>query len=151
MRKAPRHWILSTASTILSSINSYEEPWVLLCYLLIAMLHIFSLLLIMTTLLKLLQWRWYLQCSDVSYFTVAALFDCWLAAFPFSFFFLSVTGVPTPTTSTQVFYISVSVCCIVIFLVAIILAILHLHSMKRVEMEDRLAYFTCPGFMSSTK
>ncbi|KAA8589756.1 hypothetical protein FQN60_013121, partial [Etheostoma spectabile] len=41
-----------------------------------------------------------------------------------------------PTTSTQVFYISVSVCCIVIFLVAIILAILHLHSMKRVEMED---------------
>lgn len=43
----------------------------------------------------------------------------------------------TPTTSTQVFYISVSVCCIVIFLVAIILAILHLHSMKRVEMEDR--------------
>lgn len=49
-----------------------------------------------------------------------------------------VDGVSAPTTSTQVFYISVSVCCIVIFLVAIILAILHLHSMKRVEMEDRL-------------
>uniref|UniRef100_A0A1A8EC46 Tyrosine-protein kinase RYK n=1 Tax=Nothobranchius kadleci TaxID=1051664 RepID=A0A1A8EC46_NOTKA len=48
-------------------------------------------------------------------------------------------GVPTPTTSTQVFYISVSVCCIVIFLVAIILAILHLHSVKRVEMEDSVS------------
>uniref|UniRef100_A0A3Q3WJP5 Tyrosine-protein kinase RYK n=1 Tax=Mola mola TaxID=94237 RepID=A0A3Q3WJP5_MOLML len=45
----------------------------------------------------------------------------------------------TPTTSTQVFYISVSVCCIVIFLVAIILAIMHLHSMKRVEMEDSVS------------
>ncbi|KAM6921773.1 tyrosine-protein kinase RYK isoform 2-T2 [Xenentodon cancila] len=50
-----------------------------------------------------------------------------------------INGVPTPTTSTQVFYISVSVCCIVIFLVAIILAILHLHSMKRVEMEDSVS------------
>ncbi|KAM7410531.1 hypothetical protein PAMA_001796 [Pampus argenteus] len=49
------------------------------------------------------------------------------------------SGVSTPTTSTQVFYISVSVCCIVIFLVAIILAILHLHSMKRVEMEDSVS------------
>lgn len=48
-------------------------------------------------------------------------------------------GVPTPTTSTQVFYISVSVCCIVIFLVAIILAILHLQSVKRVEMEDSVS------------
>ncbi|CAL8252363.1 unnamed protein product [Merluccius merluccius] len=48
-------------------------------------------------------------------------------------------GVSTPTTSTRVFYISVSVCCIVIFLVAIILAILHLHSMKRVEMEDSVS------------
>nr|XP_057928370.1 tyrosine-protein kinase RYK isoform X3 [Doryrhamphus excisus] len=48
-------------------------------------------------------------------------------------------GVTTPTTSTQVFYISVSVCCIVIFLVAIILAILHLHSMKRVEIEDSVS------------
>lgn len=57
--------------------------------------------------------------------------------------FSSVIGVPTPTTSTQVFYISVSVCCIIIFLVAIILAILHLHSMKRVEMEDRFASFIC--------
>uniref|UniRef100_A0AAQ5ZVY8 Tyrosine-protein kinase RYK n=1 Tax=Amphiprion ocellaris TaxID=80972 RepID=A0AAQ5ZVY8_AMPOC len=50
-----------------------------------------------------------------------------------------IDGVTTPTTSTQVFYISVSVCCIVIFLVAIILAILHLHSMKRVEMEDSVS------------
>uniref|UniRef100_A0A3B3C4G7 Tyrosine-protein kinase RYK n=1 Tax=Oryzias melastigma TaxID=30732 RepID=A0A3B3C4G7_ORYME len=51
----------------------------------------------------------------------------------------STHGVAPPTTSTQVFYISVSVCCIVIFLVAIILAILHLHSMKRVEMEDSVS------------
>uniref|UniRef100_A0A665UQM1 Tyrosine-protein kinase RYK n=1 Tax=Echeneis naucrates TaxID=173247 RepID=A0A665UQM1_ECHNA len=50
-----------------------------------------------------------------------------------------IDGVTTPTSSTQVFYISVSVCCIVIFLVAIILAILHLHSMKRVEMEDSVS------------
>ncbi|XP_013884544.1 tyrosine-protein kinase RYK isoform X1 [Austrofundulus limnaeus] len=48
-------------------------------------------------------------------------------------------GVAASTTSTQVFYISVSVCCIVIFLVAIILAILHLHSVKRVEMEDSVS------------
>ncbi|XP_016138284.1 tyrosine-protein kinase RYK-like [Sinocyclocheilus grahami] len=44
-----------------------------------------------------------------------------------------------PTTSTRVFYISVCVCCIVIFLVAIILAVLHLHSMKRVEMDDSVS------------
>lgn len=56
----------------------------------------------------------------------------------------SADGVSAPTTSTQVFYISVSVCCIVIFLVAIILAIMHLHSMKRVEMEDRLASSDAP-------
>lgn len=42
-----------------------------------------------------------------------------------------------PTTSTRVFYISVGVCCAVIFLVAIILAVLHLHSMKRIELDDR--------------
>ncbi|KAM9386015.1 tyrosine-protein kinase RYK isoform 2-T2 [Pholidichthys leucotaenia] len=48
-------------------------------------------------------------------------------------------SVTAPTTSTQVFYISVSICCIVIFLVAIVLAILHLHSMKRVEMEDSVS------------
>lgn len=47
--------------------------------------------------------------------------------------------VTPPTTSTQVFYISVSVCCIVIFLVAIVLAIMHLHSMKRVEIEDSVS------------
>uniref|UniRef100_A0A3P9HEN9 Tyrosine-protein kinase RYK n=1 Tax=Oryzias latipes TaxID=8090 RepID=A0A3P9HEN9_ORYLA len=51
----------------------------------------------------------------------------------------TVKNFAPPTTSTQVFYISVSVCCIVIFLVAIILAILHLHSMKRVEMEDSVS------------
>ncbi|KAM5164025.1 tyrosine-protein kinase RYK isoform 1-T1 [Mantella aurantiaca] len=44
-----------------------------------------------------------------------------------------------PTTSTRVFYISVGVCCAVIFLVAIILAVLHLHSMKRVELDDSIS------------
>ncbi|KAL8187661.1 UNVERIFIED_CONTAM: hypothetical protein K2H54_053579 [Gekko kuhli] len=44
-----------------------------------------------------------------------------------------------PTTSTRVFYISVGVCCAVIFLVAIILAVLHLHSMKRIELEDSIS------------
>uniref|UniRef100_A0AAR2K9E3 receptor protein-tyrosine kinase n=1 Tax=Pygocentrus nattereri TaxID=42514 RepID=A0AAR2K9E3_PYGNA len=47
--------------------------------------------------------------------------------------------VNAPTTSTRVFYISVGVCCAVIFLVAIILAVLHLHSMKRVEVDDSLS------------
>ncbi|CAG12318.1 unnamed protein product, partial [Tetraodon nigroviridis] len=50
-----------------------------------------------------------------------------------------VDGAMAPTTSTQVFYISVSVCCIVIFLVAIFLAIMHLHSMKRVEVEESVS------------
>uniref|UniRef100_A0AAY5EWN5 receptor protein-tyrosine kinase n=1 Tax=Electrophorus electricus TaxID=8005 RepID=A0AAY5EWN5_ELEEL len=44
--------------------------------------------------------------------------------------------VNAPATSTRVFYISVGVCCAVIFLVAIILAVLHLHSMKTVEADD---------------
>ncbi|XP_030073063.1 tyrosine-protein kinase RYK isoform X2 [Microcaecilia unicolor] len=44
-----------------------------------------------------------------------------------------------PTTSTRVFYISVGVCCAVIFLVAIILSVLHLHSMKRVELDDSIS------------
>uniref|UniRef100_A0A8C8VNA9 Tyrosine-protein kinase RYK n=1 Tax=Pelusios castaneus TaxID=367368 RepID=A0A8C8VNA9_9SAUR len=44
-----------------------------------------------------------------------------------------------PTTSTRVFYISVGVCCAVIFLVAIILAVLHLHSMKRLELDDSIS------------
>ncbi|NXJ70794.1 RYK kinase, partial [Rostratula benghalensis] len=50
-----------------------------------------------------------------------------------------------PTTSTRVFYISVGVCCAVIFLVAIILAVLHLHSMKRIELDDRYIFklFEC--------
>ncbi|XP_063058067.1 tyrosine-protein kinase RYK isoform X3 [Engraulis encrasicolus] len=47
--------------------------------------------------------------------------------------------VSPPTTSTRVFYISVSVCCAVIFLVAIILALLHLHSMKRIELDDSVS------------
>ncbi|XP_062853297.1 tyrosine-protein kinase RYK isoform X2 [Trichomycterus rosablanca] len=45
-------------------------------------------------------------------------------------------SVTATTTSTRVFYISVGVCCAVIFLVAIVLAVLHLHSMKRVEVDD---------------
>ncbi|XP_048460405.1 tyrosine-protein kinase RYK isoform X6 [Rhincodon typus] len=52
----------------------------------------------------------------------------------------SVDAVHTaPATSTRVFYISVGVCCAVIFLVAIILAVLHLHSMKRVELNDSMS------------
>uniref|UniRef100_A0A8C9V4B8 receptor protein-tyrosine kinase n=1 Tax=Scleropages formosus TaxID=113540 RepID=A0A8C9V4B8_SCLFO len=54
-------------------------------------------------------------------------------------FTLSYSVNMTPTTSTQVFYISVGVCCAVIFLVAIILAMLHLHSMKRMELEDSVS------------
>uniref|UniRef100_A0AAZ3SQF0 receptor protein-tyrosine kinase n=1 Tax=Oncorhynchus tshawytscha TaxID=74940 RepID=A0AAZ3SQF0_ONCTS len=44
-----------------------------------------------------------------------------------------------PTTSTRVFYISVGVCCAVIFLVAIVLAVMHLHSIKRVELDDSVS------------
>lgn len=68
-----------------------------------------------------------------------------VCVFHLSFFFLflfpEVDPVNVaPTTSTRVFYISVGVCCAVIFLVAIILAVLHLHSMKRVELDDRYVY-----------
>ncbi|KAL1023373.1 hypothetical protein UPYG_G00039980 [Umbra pygmaea] len=48
-------------------------------------------------------------------------------------------GFSIPTTSTRVFYISVGVCCAVIFLVAIVLAVMHLHSMKRVELDDSVS------------
>ena len=41
--------------------------------------------------------------------------------------------------STRVFYISAGVCCAVIFLVVIILAVLHLHSMTRTELEDSIS------------
>uniref|UniRef100_A0A8K9WLK5 Tyrosine-protein kinase RYK n=1 Tax=Oncorhynchus mykiss TaxID=8022 RepID=A0A8K9WLK5_ONCMY len=51
----------------------------------------------------------------------------------------SSDGVSIPTTSTRVFYISVGVCCAVIFLVAIVLAVMHLHSMKRVELDDSVS------------
>ncbi|CAN0343382.1 unnamed protein product [Lampetra planeri] len=47
------------------------------------------------------------------------------------------TPAAAATTSTRVFYISVGVCCAVIFLVALVLALLHIHSMKKVE-EDSL-------------
>ncbi|KAF5921883.1 hypothetical protein HPG69_013057 [Diceros bicornis minor] len=56
-----------------------------------------------------------------------------------------------PTTSTRVFYISVGVCCAVIFLVAIILAVLHLHSMKRIELDDSKGiYVSWFGFVGSS-
>uniref|UniRef100_A0A8K9XQC9 receptor protein-tyrosine kinase n=1 Tax=Oncorhynchus mykiss TaxID=8022 RepID=A0A8K9XQC9_ONCMY len=48
-------------------------------------------------------------------------------------------GVSIPTTSTRVFYISVGVCCAVIFLVAIVLAVMHLHSMKRIELDNSVS------------
>uniref|UniRef100_A0A6Q2Z5Z0 Tyrosine-protein kinase RYK n=1 Tax=Esox lucius TaxID=8010 RepID=A0A6Q2Z5Z0_ESOLU len=57
----------------------------------------------------------------------------------FSFADEHTDGVTTPTTSTRVFYISVGVCCAVIFLVAIVLAVMHLHSMKRVELDDSVS------------
>ncbi|OBS70489.1 hypothetical protein A6R68_00968, partial [Neotoma lepida] len=44
-----------------------------------------------------------------------------------------------PTTSTHVLYISLGVCCAVIFLVAIKLAVLYLHSMKRIELDDSIS------------
>uniref|UniRef100_W5KAT6 Tyrosine-protein kinase RYK n=1 Tax=Astyanax mexicanus TaxID=7994 RepID=W5KAT6_ASTMX len=53
--------------------------------------------------------------------------------------YVGLDSVNAPTTSTRVFYISVGVCCAVIFLVAIILAVLHLHSMKRVEVDDSVS------------
>uniref|UniRef100_A0A8C7MCQ0 Receptor like tyrosine kinase n=1 Tax=Oncorhynchus kisutch TaxID=8019 RepID=A0A8C7MCQ0_ONCKI len=52
---------------------------------------------------------------------------------------VSQDGVSIPTTSTRVFYISVGVCCAVIFLVAIVLAVMHLHSMKRVELDNSVS------------
>ena len=44
-----------------------------------------------------------------------------------------------PATSTRVFYISAGVCHAVIFPVVIILAVLHLHSMTRIELEDSIS------------
>ena len=44
-----------------------------------------------------------------------------------------------PTTSTHVFYISAGVYHAIIFLVVIILAVLHLHSMTRIELEDSIS------------
>ena len=44
-----------------------------------------------------------------------------------------------PATSTRVFYITAGVCRAVIFLVVIILAVLHLHSMTRIELEDSIS------------
>ena len=44
-----------------------------------------------------------------------------------------------PATSTRVFYISTGVCRAVIFPVVIISAVLHLHSMTRIELEDSIS------------
>ena len=44
-----------------------------------------------------------------------------------------------PTTSTHVFYIRAGVCHAVIFPLVIILAVLHLHSMTRTELEDSIS------------
>ena len=41
--------------------------------------------------------------------------------------------------STRVFYISLGVCCPVIFLVVLVLAVLHLHSVKRIELGDSIS------------
>lgn len=121
MRKAFRRWIFEAARAVpLLPFTLLAEPWVLL--------------------------EFFMSSSHVVILSVGSCGQKSQVVFSFvSWHGLSLTlglssavgGVTTPTTSTQVFYISVSVCCIVIFLVAIILAILHLHSMKRVEMEDR--------------
>ena len=44
-----------------------------------------------------------------------------------------------PASSTRVFCISTGVCPAVIFLVVIILAVLHLHSVTRIELEDSIS------------
>ena len=44
-----------------------------------------------------------------------------------------------PATSTRVFYIRAGVCHAVIFPLVIILAVLHLHSMTRTELEDSIS------------
>ena len=44
-----------------------------------------------------------------------------------------------PAVSTRVFYISLGVCCPVIFLVVLVLAVLHLHSVKRIELGDSIS------------
>ena len=41
--------------------------------------------------------------------------------------------------STRVFYISLGICCPVIFLAALVLAVLHLHRMKRIELEESIS------------
>ena len=41
--------------------------------------------------------------------------------------------------STHVFYVSVGICCPVIFLVVLVLAVLHLHSVKRIELGDSIS------------
>ena len=44
-----------------------------------------------------------------------------------------------PAISTRVFYIRAGVCHAVIFPLVIILAVLHLHSMTRTELEDSIS------------
>ena len=54
-----------------------------------------------------------------------------------------------PATSTRVFYISAGVCRAVIFLVVIILAVLHLHNMTRIELEDSISVQQFPKVVSA--
>ena len=44
-----------------------------------------------------------------------------------------------PAVSARVFYISLGICCPVIFPAALVLAVLHLHRMKRIELEDGIS------------
>jgi len=44
-----------------------------------------------------------------------------------------------PAMSTRVFYISLGFCCPGIFLVVLVLAVLHLHSVKRIELGDSIS------------
>ena len=41
--------------------------------------------------------------------------------------------------STRVFYISLGICCPGLFLVVLVLAVLHLHSVKRIELGDSIS------------
>ena len=44
-----------------------------------------------------------------------------------------------PAVSTRVFCISLGLCCPVILLVVLVLAVLHLHSVKRIELEHAIS------------
>ena len=44
-----------------------------------------------------------------------------------------------PAVSARVLYISLGICCPVMFLAVLVLAVLHLHRMKRIELENSIS------------